>query len=142
MSWVEALKKYKIETGKFSIPRKNTPEYEIVRRIQSEMAGQEYKPLSCSAVAILDDSKPVSIANDDVKKPVKRQTKSRKMIQQDEPNSVDVQQEILDAPVKKTRRTKKQMAAESVEIEAVVGEVEEIPQAKKTRGRPKKIVVE
>lgn len=47
MYWAEALKKYSESTGKFAIPRKGTPEYEAVKKIQ----GKEASPAPAKAVA-------------------------------------------------------------------------------------------
>lgn len=38
MSWVEALKEYAKETGKFVLPKKDSPEYAKVKAIQERLA--------------------------------------------------------------------------------------------------------
>lgn len=37
MSWVNALREYAKQTGKFAVPKKGTPEYDAVRKIQASM---------------------------------------------------------------------------------------------------------
>jgi hypothetical protein len=39
MSWTTALKEYAKQTGKFVVPKKGTPEYEAVLKIQNKMKG-------------------------------------------------------------------------------------------------------
>lgn len=37
MSWIEALKEFKVQNGgEYKIPKKGTPEYEIVKEIQAK----------------------------------------------------------------------------------------------------------
>lgn len=39
MSWLEALKEYSKESGKWAVPKKGSPEYEAVKKIQDRMDG-------------------------------------------------------------------------------------------------------
>jgi hypothetical protein len=38
MTWVNALREYAKQTGKFSVPKRGTPEYDAVKKIQDSMA--------------------------------------------------------------------------------------------------------
>jgi len=38
-SWMTAIKKYAEQNGKYVVPRKGSPEYDAVRKIQSELEG-------------------------------------------------------------------------------------------------------
>jgi colicin import membrane protein len=38
MTWVNALREYAKQTGKFTVPKRGTPEYEAVKKIQATMA--------------------------------------------------------------------------------------------------------
>jgi len=44
MSWVNALKEYAKQTGKFAVPKRGSPEYEAVKKIQASLSPSAAAP--------------------------------------------------------------------------------------------------
>ena len=59
MSWVDALKEFAKETGKFALPKKDSPEYAKVKAIQERLAKASEAP----PVAKPKKEKKVKVAN-------------------------------------------------------------------------------
>ena len=72
MSWVNALKEYAKQTGKFAVPKKGSPEYEAVKKIQSSMgaaAAAPPAPSKAPEMAKAQKEKKVKAAKAGVKTP-------------------------------------------------------------------------
>jgi colicin import membrane protein len=58
MSWVNALKEYAKQTGKFAVPKKGSPEYEAVKKIQQGMSAAPPTPAKVAEVkAVIKEKK-------------------------------------------------------------------------------------
>jgi hypothetical protein len=72
MSWAEALKEHAKQTGKFTVPKKGTPEYEAVAKIHRKLKGipdpAPEKPKRKSTKPIPEKDAPVPPNNDEEKK--------------------------------------------------------------------------
>lgn len=98
MSWIQAVKEFAKtkEGGKFAIPRKDTPEYEEVKKIQARMA--------------------VPVAKEEVKPKTIRKIKIKAVVPEAKP------QEAQEAPVAKKVAKAKAKAPKEVEVAMVVTE--------------------
>jgi hypothetical protein len=94
MSWVDALREYAKTTGKFVVPKRGSPEYEAVRKIQTEM-GAKPKP------APTPDAKPPADLGE-----IKRAKKAKLAAMEPTPEQIRVETAKVKADAKAEAKVK------------------------------------
>ena len=163
MSWMEALKEHNKQAGKWSVPKKGTPEYDAVKKLQDSMAGVAEKPKAekkkpvkkteLNAEAPPKETKVVSKA-EYIEEKVKPRIKALKKMQAEADvkaemkKAVRAKYEIEEAVAKKAKNTvrpKAELVAEEAIVKSKVdarrAEVQAKKDAKKAKSEPVAVAV-
>lgn len=136
MSFIEAIKKYAIDTGcNFKIPKKDTPEYDAIKKIQIQMKDQIDHPVdkTVKKVKPVKQGNPEPIVHSEPivpTAPKKRQIVSKKKVENVEVLPVEA---VKDEPkkAKKVKVSTKVANVEPVIVEEVVTKDVKVPKVKK-----------
>lgn len=120
MSWVDAIKEYAKESGKFSIPKKDSPEYAKVKAIQERLSvavkegpAVVAKPKKAKAVKVPNAVEALPVVAEVVEvKPVVKAKKVKAVKVANDPYAMGEEPVVVEEPVKikRVRKTVEKVA--------------------------------